>query len=217
MKSVLIGSVMTLVTAAVLFGCAGRVNLPFFWAWLALSVTATFTIVWRMDPGLLEERRRPGKGGVDRHLRFIAAPLWLAHIALAGLDVGRFQWSGTMPVALQIGGLTMLAATYVLSGWAVGVNRFFSPVVRIQAERGHVLVTTGPYRWLRHPGYAAALIGMPSGGLALGSWLSLVPAGVMLILVVRRTALEDRFLRLNLDGYEAYAHRVRFRLIPGIW
>lgn len=201
----------------VLFGCAGRFDLPMLWAWLAVTLGATLVVARRMDPELAKERMRPGPGGMDRHLRFTAGGFWLAHVVLAALDVGRFHWSDSVPFALQIAGLVVYAASYVLSASAVIVNRFFSPVVRIQAERGHTVITDGPYRWIRHPGYAAVLVALSGGGLALGSWWGLMPLAAVVPFVLRRTIIEDRFLRQNLDGYAEYAQRVRYRLVPGVW
>jgi protein-S-isoprenylcysteine O-methyltransferase Ste14 len=217
MKRALQFVLYTAVLAAVLFGCAGRWDLPFFWAWLAVAVAASLVVGQYMDPDLMSERRRPGPGGTDRYLRFVLAPLWLAHVVVSSLDVGRFHWCVQVPLALQVAGLIVFAATYAVVAWAVQVNRFFSPVVRIQSERGHVVVTSGPYRWVRHPGYAALVVGLPSGGLALGSWWSLAPLFPVLILLLRRTAVEDRFLQQELAGYSDYAGRVRYRLVPGIW
>ncbi len=99
----------------------------------------------------------------------------------------------------------------------MAVNRFFSSVVRIQKERGHHLVTDGPYRYVRHPGYVGAMISMPASAIALGSWWSLLPATAFSLVVFRRAALEDAFLRDNLDGYNRYMERVRYRLLPGLW
>ncbi len=217
MKLVFRMVLLTALLIAILFGCAGRWDLPFFWGWLTVVATASCLIVRQMDPDLMKERQHPGRDGRDRHLRFVATPFWLAHLVVAGLDVGRFHWSDDVPPALQVVGLLGLAATYVLAGWSIGVNRFFSPVVRIQSERGHVLVTDGPYRWVRHPGYAGFVVGLPLGGLALGSWWSLVPLLPLLVLVLRRTVIEDRFLQQGLAGYTDYARRVRYRLVPGVW
>ncbi len=217
MKLALLRILFAALLVALLFGCAGRLDLPFFWAWLALVVAAVVVISRHMDPDLKKERLRPGQGGTDRYLRIIVMPFWIAHFVVAGLDVGRFHWSAHMPLALQVVGLIVLAGTYALAGWAVLVNRFYSPVVRIQAERGHECVTSGPYRWVRHPGYTAALIGLPCGGPTLGSWWSIVPVLPVVVLALRRTIIEDRFLLQNLEGYSDYAHRVRYRLIPGVW
>jgi protein-S-isoprenylcysteine O-methyltransferase Ste14 len=203
--------------AGVLFGCAGRLDLPFFWVWIAVPAIAATFMLRHMDADLMKERLRPGPGGRDCCLRIVAAPFWLAHLVIAALDVGRFHWSDGVPLALQITGMIIFTAGYALAAWAVRVNHFYSSVVRIQSDRGHVVVTTGPYRWIRHPGYAALLVGTPCGGLALGSWWSLAPLVPLLILILRRTIIEDRFLRENLAGYPEYAGRVRYQLLPGLW
>jgi protein-S-isoprenylcysteine O-methyltransferase Ste14 len=205
------------VLAAILFGSAGRTDLPWFWAVLALHTSLMLIAVTIIDPGLRQERLRPGPGGRDRHVRLIALPLVVAHLVVAGLDVGRFHWSGPLPVGLQATALVGYAAGISLSLWAMTANRFFSPVVRIQVERGHHLVTSGPYRYLRHPGYTGLIVGSLCGGVAFGSWWSLVPLAPFVGMFLRRTVLEDRFLREALEGYDGYSERVRYRLVPGLW
>ncbi len=210
--------VMSLLFVAVLFGLAGRWDLPMLWAYAAvlsgLGLAGTLTT----DPGLMRERWRPGPGGVDRKTTGVLGGLtYVAHIAVAGLDIGRFHWSDTVPRGLQVAALIVFAVSWAWVGWAMAVNRFFSSVVRIQKERGHHLVTDGPYHYVRHPGYIGTIIGFPASAMALGSWWSLVPAMVLSILILRRTALEDRYLKEHLDGYTTYAAKVRFRLVPGIW
>ncbi len=202
---------------ALVFGSAGRIDLPWIWAWFAVNLSVMIFTARHIDQSLMAERMRPGPGGTDRKLRLMAMPFLIAHLVVAGLDVGRFHWSDTVPLALQIAGLIGLGLFMALSGWAVTVNRFFSPVVRIQTERGHHLITDGPYRWIRHPGYIAAMISFPCGALALGSWWSLAPMAPIVGLMLRRTIIEDRFLREQLDGYAEYAARVRYRLVPGLW
>jgi protein-S-isoprenylcysteine O-methyltransferase Ste14 len=203
--------------AGVLFGCAGRWDLPMFWAYLGVfSVPLLVAALTVYDPDLAKERLRPGPGGKD--WLFVVGRLFVpAHLAVAGLDVGRFHWSDTVPFGAQLAGLVGFAASCGLILWAVAVNRFFSPVVRIQKERGHHVVTRGPYRYVRHPAYLAMIVALPFSALALGSGWSLLPAGAFALLVVRRTALEDRTLRQELDGYAGYAERVRYRLVPGLW
>ena len=201
--------------AAILFGSAGRWDIPFFWAciglWAAFAVVAALTV----DRDLMQERLRPGAGGRDnlRLLRGMALLIFVSHWIIAGLDVGRFHWSDTVPTSLQIVGLAGLAAGLATWRWAMQVNRFFSSAVRIQRDRGHYVVTEGPYRFVRHPGYAALLGVSACSGLALGSWLSLLPCLILAILFLRRTWLEDRMLRAELAGYPEYAARVRYRLV----
>ena len=174
-------------------------------------------VVRTIEPDLLRERFRPGPGGKDRGLRWRLVPFLLAQLIVAGLDVGRFGWSGPVPQAVHGIGLLCFLSGLGLATRAMAVNRFFSPVVRIQVERGHRLITEGPYRLVRHPGYAGMLLSFPGTGLMLGSWWSLLPIFPVLLLILRRTMLEDRYLRQHLDGYGSYAERVRYRLLPGVW
>src|SRR3954469_17983870 len=139
--------------AATLFASAGRIDLPWFWAVLALHATMFLAGVPFMDPDLRKERVQPGPGGRSRRVRLLALPMILGHLVVAGLDVGLFGWSGPVPLAVQAAALAGYAAGMGLSLWAMATNCFFSPVVRIQAERGHRLVSSGPYALLRHPGY----------------------------------------------------------------
>ena len=120
-------------------------------------------------------------------------------------------------MSVHAAGLTVYTLGLWLAFWAMSANRFFSPVVRIQKERGHHLITTGPYRFVRHPGYVGVISATLGGGLALGSYWSLVPLVVLFVLFIRRTALEDRFLLAELEGYADFARKVRYRLLPGIW
>ena len=203
--------------ALILFTSAGRFDLPWFWAVLAIHTAIFLTGIWFMDPGLREERLHPGPGGRSRRVRFLALPMILAHLVVAGLDVGRFGWSGPIPFVVQSTALAGYVAGMGLSMWAMAANRFFSPVVRIQSERGHQLITAGPYGYLRHPGYTGLIVASVCGGVALGSWWSLVPLAPLVGMFLWRTAMEDRFLHEGLDGYVDYAERVRYRLVPGLW
>lgn len=202
--------------AVLLFGCAGRFDIAPFWEYL-VTCTVSFTVAaCVIDPELLQERVRPG--GQPLKFRYYALLLPpIVHWCIAGLHVGRFHWSDSVPPALQIVGLAVFALAIALFIWAMRINRFFSSVIRLQEDRGHALVTDGPYRWVRHPGYIAGLLICLASGIALGSWLSLLLAMVCVPLLLRRTVAEDRFLKTNLKGYSAYADAVRYRLVPGIW
>jgi protein-S-isoprenylcysteine O-methyltransferase Ste14 len=202
---------------ALLFGSSGRVDLPFLWAYVALLALGLIGVGLAIDPELRRERMRAAPGGHDRRLRLQVLPFILAHFAVAGLDVGRFGWSGEVPLAVHLAGFAGVALGLGLIGWSMVVNRFFSPVMRIQAERGHHLVTAGPYRWVRHPGYAGIILLALSSGPALGSWWSMLPLAGYIALILRRAVREDRFLQKELPGYAEYAARVRARLVPGLW
>ena len=207
---------LTAITAALLFGSAGRLDVPIFWAALAVWAVQCLAITLGIDPDLLRERLRPGPGGRDRLGVFVMQLALFAHLLLAGLDVGRYHWSA-IPLPAQIIALTINALAAVVLARAMFANRFFSPVVRLQSERGHHLIETGPYRVVRHPGYAAALVQALTSPVALGSWWSLVPMLLFTAIILRRTILEDRFLHDHLEGFPTYARRVRWRLIPSIW
>jgi protein-S-isoprenylcysteine O-methyltransferase Ste14 len=204
-------------TAAFLFGPAGRLDLPWFWAYLATHAALLGAALLAMDPSLRKERLAPAPGGQDRKLRLWMTPFLLACLVVAGLDAGRFGWTGELPWWVHAAGLALVAAGTGLVIWSMVVNRFFSPVVRIQQERGHHLITSGPYRFVRHPGYAGLFLSIPGLPLALGSLWALLPMIPVAALVLRRTLMEDRFLTRELEGYADYAARVRSRLVPGVW
>ncbi len=207
---------MMAIFAGLLFIPAGRIDLPFFWAYIAVTMTYGAVVGFCiMDPDLRQERIRP-KQGQDAMLRRLSMPFSMAHLVIAGLDA-RLHFSDTIPFGARVAGLITLALSLSLAAWAISANRFFSPVVRIQSERGHRLVTDGPYRFIRHPGYISGLVMVISSGLVLGSWWAMAPMLVPFALILRRTILEDRFLHRELDGYAEYAKRVRYRLVPGIW
>ncbi|MHC5007441.1 MAG: methyltransferase family protein [Planctomycetota bacterium] len=203
--------------AAILFACAGRWDLPMMWAYVGVLGALMVTAMALIDPGLIKERLRSGARRESRWGLIGLKLVGWAYLIFAALDVGRLHWSDGVPVALQITGLVGFGAGYGLTMWAILANRFFSSVIRHQVDRGHHVITTGPYRYVRHPGYIGIIVGVLCSGLALGSWLSLVPAVVFVLLILRRTVVEDRFLHEHLDGYADYAGRVPYRLIPGVW
>ena len=170
-----------------------------------------------LDPDLLRERMRPGGQKPPLSLRIFSLVLFI-HWIVAGLDRGRLHWSDDVPGWLQGICLFTVAAGYVLALWAMRVNRFFSSVIRIQTDRGQHVVTTGPYVFVRHPGYTAGILIIAASGPALGSWLA---AALLVIFslpfLLHRTITEDRILRVELAGYSDYVARVRWRLFPGIW
>jgi protein-S-isoprenylcysteine O-methyltransferase Ste14 len=211
------GFLIVAVLGGILFGCAGRWDLPFFWVILGIYAVGAVVGPFLVDPSLIKERVRPGPGGRDYFPAFLVVPVWLGQYVVAGLDVGRFHWSDNVPLAVQIAALVAMTAALVVALWATAVNRFFSSVVRIQTDRGHHLITTGPYRFVRHPAYAVSPFLFVGGGVALGSWLAAALGLLMVLPILRRTAIEDRVLREQLPGYAEYAQRVRYRLIPGVW
>lgn len=196
---------------------------PEAWAYAVLNV-GTFLVgralAARRHPDILAERVRfmdhANTQPWDKALAPILVLSGVLSLVVAGLD-HRFGWSPAFGPAARIAALAAIAAGYVFASWALIENRFFSGVVRLQTERGHHLITGGPYRWIRHPGYAGALLAYVVTPVLLDSLWAFAPVVLNIAVVVIRTRLEDRFLRGALDGYEGYAQRVRFRLIPGIW
>lgn len=208
--------------AGIMFGLAGRWDLPWFWLTLATfagSHLITIAVVIRDDPELARERMKPGAGvpGWDKIILRLFGILVLANLAVGSLDVGRWQLSDSVPQFLQAYGLLGIAAGMAIMAWCMVVNTFFAKVVRIQEDRGHQVIDSGPYQYVRHPGYVGWVILWFSFNLALGSWLAVGGSFLVNAVMVVRTSLEDRFLMENLAGYSEYAQRVKSRLLPGIW
>jgi len=206
---------------AALFWPAGR--LDWWQAWAALAVMAvwimgTAIIILRTNPDLLRERLGPRQGAKAWDTAILGALglLQLGRYIIAGLDQ-RYGWSGAWPLGAQVGALVPCVLGYALVLWATAANAYFSQVVRIQQERGHTVATGGPYRYVRHPGYLGALAYEAAVPVLLGSWWAAIPSGINVLLLIVRTALEDRTLRAELPGYADYAGRVRWRLLPGVW
>jgi protein-S-isoprenylcysteine O-methyltransferase Ste14 len=216
--SAYIQSVAFFVLAAVaLFAAAGTMAILTYWIYLAIfAVVFVASFLW-LDPDLARERMRPGGKKPPLALRLFSGVLFV-HWVIAGLDHGRFHWSDSVPTWLQWTALIAVAAGYAFCLWAMRVNRFFSSIVRIQNDRGQVVITTGPYVFIRHPGYLAGIVIVVASGPALDSWI----AAAMLVVstlpfLLYRAVTEDRVLLAELPGYRNYAERVRWRLLPGIW
>lgn len=207
-----------------LFLAAGSLN--WIWGWVFLGVLAAFLaahplILIPINPSLLAERERglrdPRVKSWDRWIAALAAGVFpLASWLVAGLDV-RFGWAGSLPLAAHLGGLLVTLLGYALFLWAMASNAFFAEGVRIQAERGHVVATGGPYGCARHPGYAGAILSLLATPFLLGSLWAIIPSLVAALLYVVRTWMEDKTLMDELPGYKAYARQTRSRLLPGIW
>lgn len=208
----------------VLFVCAGDFAWWQAWVYVLLVVASGVggrILAERRHPGLLAERQNiesvQGAKAWDKVLSpLMALSVGFPLVIVAGLD-HRFGWSPAFPLWLILLGICLIALGYALAVWALVENRFFSGVVRIQADRGHVVCDSGPYRIMRHPGYAGNILPLPGIVLALGSLWTIIPAAVALVITVTRTALEDRTLQEELPGYADYARRVRYRLFPGIY
>ena len=144
----------------------------------------------------------------------ILAPVII--MIVAGLD-HRCGWPPDFTPVVQYVATFLIVLGYGVSVWAMGVNRFFSAVARIQKERGQVVVTSGPYRILRHPSYAGGLLAGLATPFMLNTLWALIPSIASMVVLIIRTVFEDRMLVDGLEGYADYAKRTRYRLIPGIW
>jgi protein-S-isoprenylcysteine O-methyltransferase Ste14 len=212
---------MVLIQAVALFVSAWKwawwnawVYLVMYLAYLAFNAV----VLLGKHRDLVEERSQVGEGSKswDKIIGLITGLGGFAILILSSLDE-RFGWQGVVPLWLQVAAFVLLGLSYPLFTWAMISNRFFSTIVRIQKDRGHSVQTGGPYRFVRHPGYASLLVSYISIPIALGSWWACIPMGVLVVNLLIRTALEDRTLQKELDGYVDYAGHVRYRLIPGIW
>ncbi|MFZ2615451.1 MAG: isoprenylcysteine carboxylmethyltransferase family protein [Anaerolineae bacterium] len=210
-----------LVMGVALFWPAGRLDWWPGWAALAVMaawIAATAITLIRLNPGLLAERLGPRKGAKpwDTVIMSLLGLIQLARYIIAGLDQ-RYDWTGGLPAAAQLAALALCVLGYALVVWATASNAFFSQIVRIQSERGHTVVRGGPYRYVRHPAYIGAILFELAVPVLLASWPALIISGLSVLLLILRTALEDRTLQVELIGYAGYARQVRYRLLPGVW
>jgi protein-S-isoprenylcysteine O-methyltransferase Ste14 len=212
------GSVYALLVGALLFLSSGDLAWPMAWVFVAFCLISVFVNALVLDPALMAERAT-AKEGAKEWDKPIAASIALAPLVnclVAGLDRRVFGGPRFLP-AWQLGALVPMLAGYLLVLWAMISNQFFSAIVRIQKERGHTVATGGPYRFVRHPGYAGILLSHLALPALLGSSWAYVSCGLLVPVLIVRTVLEDRTLRAELAGYDEYAQRVPYRLLPGLW
>ena len=215
-------AVTLVVMAILLFGAAGTLAWPHGQAFMLvflLLILVSIAVLWRLNPEIfVAPARLTGQGtrAWDRVLLAILLPAFAAILPVAGLDDGRFHWAPAAGIWV-VAGYVLLVIGFAGSGWAQAVNRHFEPSVRIQTERHHRVVDTGPYAYVRHPGYVFGSLLAIGAALALGSWWAVVPAALVIVTLLVRTALEDATLQRDLPGYAEFAARTRYRWIPGIW
>ncbi|MCL5950918.1 MAG: isoprenylcysteine carboxylmethyltransferase family protein [Chloroflexi bacterium] len=207
--------------AGLLFVSAGRVDWVAAWLFVVLfGFYLVVLMIWFVTraPDLLRERLRIASNVKpwDKFITVLYGIFMIALLVTAGLDAGRWGWSA-MPLALQWIGVLGLILAGGMVWWTLAENRYAARWARIQRDRKQSVITSGPYRYVRHPMYAAVIGLFISIALALSSWWALLPAGCIGVIFVVRTALEDRMLHQELAGYQEYARHVRYRLIPGIW
>ena len=205
-----------------LFALAGRWDWYAGWAYLAvlyLIHITTSAYLWFTNPDVLRWRTQYGEGtkSWDKVCLVAFGVTFLITLAVGALDGGRYQWA-PMPSELWPVGTTLFIASHGLVTWSMRVNPYFEKTARIQKDRDQKVITVGPYHYVRHPGYIGTIFGYAlAPPIMLGSWWALLPAVLVGLSLIIRTALEDRMLLDELDGYAGYAERVRFRLVPYLW
>jgi protein-S-isoprenylcysteine O-methyltransferase Ste14 len=210
--------------ALLLFVPAGTLRWPGAWVFVAINAAASFAgITWlaRHDPALLKERMRSPfqrtQQTWDRLLMILFLPLWFGWYVLMGLD-RRFSWSSPpVPPVLQALGVVLIGLCLWLTTRVLEENSYAAPVVKVQRERGHKVVSTGPYAYVRHPMYAGVIFFALGAPLLLGSWWGLLTSPLLILVLAVRAVMEERMLTAELDGYADYAARVPYRLVPRLW
>lgn len=213
--------VLVIIQGALLFASAGSLRWTAGWWYIILYVLMLLLASFLMIPSrreVVEERSKGAKGGKkwDRWLTQLMIIPSLGLLVLTGLDQ-RWNWTEPLPLWLRLSGVVIFILGYALVLWAMYTNKYFSQVVRIQSERGHVAVTDGPYRIIRHPGYLGMTTSVVGAVFVLDSLYGLACFLLYLVLIITRTSLEDRTLQAELPGYAEYAIHTRYRLFPGVW
>lgn len=206
---------------ALLFVSAGRLDWVMAWVYIAIYlgvVSINSLVLIPRNPELIAERAQPKENTKDwdKTISGLVGVAFLGSLVIAGLDV-RFEWSPEAALAVLVAGTVLLVLGNALFSWAMISNAFFSTLVRIQEDRSHTVATNGPYRFVRHPGYVGWILmsfGIP---VMLGSLWAVIPGALSALLMIVRTALEDKTLQSELPGYKEYAAQVRYRLLPGVW
>jgi len=216
LRSLLVPSAITVFV----FALAGRIDYWQGWVYNLLNVVVLgVTYVALIDrKDLIQERLKPGQGMKrwDKIYYVASTPMYFATLTVAVLDAGRFNWKPQVPSIAIVRVLPFLIGHFLLL-WAKRANRFFSSVVRIQADRRQTVCKDGPYRFVRHPGYLGGLLSWMVTPSVLGSFWALIPATASALLLVARTYLEDMTLQNELPGYLEYTEQVKYRLLPKIW
>ena len=219
-KTVVVSILFYSFSALAYFLPAGRFDLPFAWCYFGLNAIigiGAVAIAEAKTPGFALERLHPAAGEKDRLFKPVGSICSLALLVVAGLDAGRYHWVPSVGWQPQLVAFVLDMAGLVLVCWAMVVNSYFSSAVRLQPERGQVVVSSRPYSVVRHPGYTGGIVYLALNGLALGSWWAGLAAVPMLLLTIRRTIMEDAMLQSGLPGYFDYSQQVRYRLFPGLW
>lgn len=213
---------MLVVFGLALFLPAGTISWVPGWVFLILFFSFTLAVtlwLYRHDPALLKERMTgftADQKTWDKFFLILMNVLFMAWLVLMPLDAARFRWS-QMPFWLQGVGAAALLCSFYLFFLTFRENPFLSPVVRVQEERGQTVISTGPYRFVRHPMYSATILFFLGTAFLLGSWYGVLVGGILVALIGIRAVMEERALREELDGYKAHMERVRYRFVPYVW
>ena len=221
-RGIIVQAILIIIGFVILFISAGQIDWVNGWVYVGLlsiiQIVITVTLA-KVNPQLLNERGslvKQGAKGFDKVFLALYPILSFGNLVVMGFDAVRYQWS-SMPVWLGAAGVVMIILASVLATWAMAVNKFFEWLVRIQDDRNQYVCMDGPYKVIRHPGYAGLIISVIAQPLILGSYWGLVAYGLLAVIIVVRTALEDRTLQNELTGYREYAQKVRYRLLPLVW
>lgn len=210
-----------LILISAIFIPAGRLDYWQGWVYTAMSTLRLLVarLVLANQNELLEERAQPGPGVKkwDKFIYILKIPIISAIVIIGSLDVGRFGLTPDIPLGIYLGFIAVNIIGHGINLWAMRVNRYFSSMVRIQTDRGHRVITDGPYRYIRHPGHLGVILIQLSSAIILGSLWALIPSAILTVLVVIRTHFEDETLKAELPGYKDYADKVGYKLIPHIW
>lgn len=211
-----------IIYGAIVFGAAGTLNWPEAWIFFIIYFSfAIILVVWlkKNNPELLKERMTIYKKSAkrwDKIIMLISIPFFIGLVIVPGLETVRFEWTD-VSLSLEILGFIGIIIAYITSFLVMKENTYLSRVVEIQKERGHKVITTGPYKYVRHPLYVAVIIMFFCIPLSLGSLYALIASAFLTIIIIIRTVLEDKLLHKELEGYKEYAKKTRYRLLPGIW
>jgi protein-S-isoprenylcysteine O-methyltransferase Ste14 len=221
-RGVALQSLLIIIGIVILFVSAGTLAWINAWIYVGLIIiyhVVSTVVLARLNPQLLNERGTvTGTGTKTFDKLYVAVyPVFsFGSLVIMGFDAVRYQWS-VMPFWFIFVGIFLFVAVAPVALWAMAVNKFFEWTVRIQDDRGQYVCTSGPYNLIRHPGYTGLIVSLLSYPLILGSWWGFLPNLTLGLIIVVRTALEDRTLQKELPGYREYAQKVKYRLVPFIW
>ncbi len=212
---------LLVIQTVIFFAAAGRLNIPRAWFWVALGsvhLLFNFILFYTFSPELINVRGEISKETKtwDKIFGGLYVLMVFTMPAVAGLDVGRYGWSD-LQLPFMVLGIAFYIVSVILFDWAMIANAYFETTARIQKDKGQKVVSTGPYRIVRHPGYAGIIFLTFATPLILGSAYALIASGIITMLMIYRTFMEDKMLQNELSGYVEYTNKVRYRLVPGLW